>query len=711
MTAAGIFAPIMDQVARRLLGEPNQALSHNGTLRWGTHGSFKVDLELGVWHDKEAETGGGVIDLVMREQRCDKAGALSWLQNEGLIDPRPREHFQASTRTRSVSTFYDYCDENGVVAYRVERIEMGEIREFRQHGPDGSGGFHSARGCMADVTPLPYRLPELLSADPVALVYVCEGEKDVDRLAGLGLVATTNSGGGGNWRRELSRWLAGRRCVILEDNDEKGARHVAKVKAELDGIAAGLAVLRLPDLPPKGDVSDWLDAGNSIEGLERLAAAALAAPEAQPVGFQLADLNLWAASAPTPKTFLMHRFVPAREITLATGPGGANKSTFGQQLATCCAAGRPLLGVEVQHCAALYLTAEDDEDRLHWMQAHICRAINVRLHDLVGKLHLGTLRGQLGNELCTFDGEGRLRVAPAFRKLQRTITETGCKLLILDNAAHLYPGSENDRAQVTAFLNLLYSLCLEFEVTIILVAHTNKTGDTYSGSTAWLNAVRSQVVLGKPEGSIDPDERVLTIGKANYARPDEQIRFRWHDFALVQDADIPADQRAEIAATVMAASDNEIFLSCLRERTRQGDGRLVGPAPGPNYAPKQFEGMAQAKGLKSDRLRLAMDRLFTIGRIESYTFRNTSKGRDVTIIREASPNPEPSPRTVPEHFPQTTPNPDPEPARAHSLYTTYIPGAASEAAAPGDGGFHRDRPGMILAPGETGDEPLPGWDV
>lgn len=395
----------------------------------------------------------------------------------------------------------------------------------------------------------------------------------------------------------------------------------------------------------------------------------------------LADLRLWETSLATPKAFLMAGFVPAREPTLFTGKGGANKSTTALQLCMCCAAGVAMLGVDVQQCGSLYITAEDDEDRLHWSVQHMASALGIRLGDLLGKLHVSSLRGRLGNELATIGDDGRLRPTETFESLKSTIRSTRAKLVVLDNVAHLYCGNENDRMQVTAFVNLLCSLCRDFDCTVVLIAHTNKAGDSFSGSTAWLNAVRSQIVIERPEDSLDPDERVLTVGKANYARQGEELRFRWHDFALVRDEDLPADTRAEIAQVVATNAENDAFLRCLRVRTEQGEGRLVGPSPGPNYAPSQFEGMAEARGLSKGHLKRAMDRLFTIGAIESYTYHNSSKGRNVTVIREVENAPRTLPRTLPEHFPQSAPNTHPN-APAHTLPPKGGNGAAPQAAAP-----------------------------
>lgn len=155
------------------------------------------------------------------------------------------------------------------------------------------------------------------------------------------------------------------------------------------------------------------------------------------------------------------------------------------------------------------------------------------------------MRGRLNNELATFENDGKLKVAPAFNQLRATIVRTGAKLVTLDNVAHLYVGSENDRQQVTAFINLLYRLCGDHGVTILLIAHRNNAGDSYSGSAAWLNAVRSQVLLERHDAH-DRDARRLSLGKASYARAGETVDFRWHDFALVRDDDLPANVASEI---------------------------------------------------------------------------------------------------------------------------------------------------------------------
>ena len=136
-------------------------------------------------------------------------------------------------------------------------------------GRKGAGPMAAVKN-FAAVQLVPYRLPELLAADPTVPVYLGEGEKDVDRLRGLGVTATCNAMGAGKWRKEYNQYFRGKAVVIVPDNDEPGRDHAQKVARSLHGIAASVKIVELPDLPAKGDVSDWLDAGGTVEYLQVL---------------------------------------------------------------------------------------------------------------------------------------------------------------------------------------------------------------------------------------------------------------------------------------------------------------------------------------------------------------------------------------------------------------------------------------------------------
>jgi putative DNA primase/helicase len=210
------------------------------------------------------------------------------------------EHKATTPRSKIVAE-YDYTDEQGELLYQCVRLEP---KTFRQRRPDGQGKWiwglnageytqfpngdwrlindktpsHYARRRFEGVRRVLYRLPQLLEANKSETVFIVEGEKDADRLASLGLVATTNSGGASKgeskWRDEYSEHLRGRHVIILPDNDEAGYAHAEKVAASLQGIAASVRGVQLPDLQEKGDVTDWLNAGGTVEQLKAYVSSA-----------------------------------------------------------------------------------------------------------------------------------------------------------------------------------------------------------------------------------------------------------------------------------------------------------------------------------------------------------------------------------------------------------------------------------------------------
>ncbi|NUQ49701.1 MAG: hypothetical protein HUU27_07255, partial [Phycisphaerae bacterium] len=170
-----------------------------------------------------------------------------------------------------IEATYDYRDAAGEMVFQVVRYEG---KTFKQRRPDGNGGWSWKLGCTPRVL---YRLPELLAAGPAEWVFVAEGEKDVDRLASVGLIATCNPGGAGKWNRlSDDSALHGRRVVIIADKDAAGRKHASDVAMRLQNRAAEVRVLELPG--PGKDASDWFDAGGTVDELLRLVEAARDAP-------------------------------------------------------------------------------------------------------------------------------------------------------------------------------------------------------------------------------------------------------------------------------------------------------------------------------------------------------------------------------------------------------------------------------------------------
>jgi RecA-family ATPase len=327
--------------------------------------------------------------------------------------------------------------------------------------------------------------------------------------------------------------------------------------------------------------------------------------------FETLDWSALSIALPEPKRFIIPNFAPAGEVTMLYGAGSSGKSLLIQQLATALAVGVPTLGLFMGQAPTIYLTCEDDAAQLHWRQHQICKASGVDMDQLAGKFWSASLRGRLNNALGTFDKQGGFTPSLTYRRLSQLVRRTGAKLVGLDNVAYLFSGNENVCGEVTQFVNALNRLADETGAAIILLGHPNKAGDSYSGSTAWLNAVRSQIAL---EHDAATDMRTLTVGKANYAQKGEVIRFAWLDWAFVAEADIPPAVGKELAQTLKSNNEDAGFLRCLAVLTQQR--RNVSHHPGSNYAPKMFAGMIEAKGIKQKGFEAAFERLMHARRIE-----------------------------------------------------------------------------------------------
>jgi putative DNA primase/helicase len=255
---------ILEQVARRLLGEPNKAFSTATELRWGNRGSLAVNIKHGHYYDHEAGAGGGYVQLVMQQRGVDKDGALKWLREEKFINGADD----------NIEAVYDYVDEAGKLLFQVCRMLPGAKSRFLQRRPNGHDEWVWN---LEDTRRVLYRLPLLLEAVERDMpVLVPEGEKDVNTVVRLGCAATCNPGGaakrGSKWRPEYSEFLRGADVVLMPDNDEAGWKHVNTIGEALTGVAKRIRVLMMPGCHK--DVSDWAAAGGTKEELADMVASA-----------------------------------------------------------------------------------------------------------------------------------------------------------------------------------------------------------------------------------------------------------------------------------------------------------------------------------------------------------------------------------------------------------------------------------------------------
>lgn len=166
---------------------------------------------------------------------------------------------------------YHYRNERG--AYLYSKIRFCE--------PDGSKtiryGVLDQQKCIMRIKSglvkkddhVLYNLPKTIETIKAGYpIYFVEGEKDVETLRRLGITATT-CGGSGDWRAEFAPYFTGARVVILQDNDEAGEKLTRNIAQGIRHYAHAHKVI-IPSRKEHGDVTDYIEAGNSVEDLKEL---------------------------------------------------------------------------------------------------------------------------------------------------------------------------------------------------------------------------------------------------------------------------------------------------------------------------------------------------------------------------------------------------------------------------------------------------------
>jgi len=423
---------------------------------------------------------------------------------------------------REIAAVYDYVTTDGELHHQTVRYDN---KSFTQRRPDGAGGWIWN---LKDITPVLYNLPQVTKAiQEGRIILVLEGEKDCDNAKSkLGVVATTNPMGAGKWHDYYSNSLTGAKVVIIGDNDEPGRKHAAQVAASLYGKAASVKIVELPGVPEKGDLSDWLSAGGTRDGLKDLIRQARefepteeAAPAINPTGVLLSEV------VPEKVKWLWPGRIPQGKLTVLDGDPGLGKSTATLFIAACVSQGRPLPGSDqgVTAAGVVLLSAEDGLADTIKPRLMVAGADNSRILALT--------------EVPDSEpGEMRPPMLPDdIEAIRCAIKRVDAKLLIIDPLMAFLSGDvKGNRDQdVRRALHRMAQLAEDTGAAVLVVRHLNKSGGGNAiyrggGSIGIIAAARSGLLVAK-----DPDDearRVLASTKSNLCKSPESLSFYLEDF-------------------------------------------------------------------------------------------------------------------------------------------------------------------------------------
>ncbi|MBD5144108.1 MAG: AAA family ATPase [Ruminococcus sp.] len=383
-------------------------------------------------------------------------------------------------------------------------------------------------------------------------IIIVEGEKDVETLAIMEILATSlpNGGQSKQWHDELyNDGLQGHDIIILTDNDKTGETYGENVAKNVSRIARSVKIVPAKaiwsECPEKGDISDiakalgqdktielLLDAIKKTEyyvdisDFEELINDAEVFPK-QKIKYSVIQLS---KVEPETQEFLWNPYIPIGELTIMYAAGGTGKSFATVGIASDITAGRtlPIYGnqqVATKPERVLFISAEDNES-----------IIFNRMREARGNpdncyvMQTPKTRKELDTEsfLLPQNKDDIVRI----QALADLLEEIHPKLVIIDPWS-VYIGDDknmNKANDVRGVTNVLTVLAKEFHCAILIVAHVNKMPQTenannaVSGSTALIDSSRSALCV-RSFGA-DSDRRIILQTKSNYQKKAKSVCYR-----------------------------------------------------------------------------------------------------------------------------------------------------------------------------------------
>ena len=417
----------------------------------------------------------------------------------------------------------------------------------------GGDGWQSAK--PVGYEPCPYIgaidpfSPELVGS----CLYWPEGEKDCDTLGYAGLPALTFGGAGDGLPDGAAEFLVGRDVVILTDNDSVGRDHARKKAAVAHAVALSVRVVEFPELPAKGDVTDYLQIASVAELELRVSTTPLwqptpdmrtAAPRASWES-RIISADQLKQKVFKPVRYVLPGYIP-EGLTIFAGKPKAGKSWLLYDVCVACAADRFVLGtIKPAQGDVLYLALEDSQRRL-----------KQRLEKFYPS-EAWPAELKLVTEWPRADAGGVAEIAGWCRSVPNPL------LVVIDTLERFRPASKpgpSAYAADYAALADLQKLSHELGIAIVVIHHVRKMDaddpfDMVSGTNGLTGAADTILVLKKQSGNVTLYSRGRDIDEKETALQFNRSSCRWTILGEASEVHGSGERAAVLTALTYAGPD------------------------------------------------------------------------------------------------------------------------------------------------------------
>jgi RecA-family ATPase len=352
------------------------------------------------------------------------------------------------------------------------------------------------------------------------------------------------------------------------------------------------------------------------------------------------DISPWDLTDPPPLEWAVQDLIPLKQVALFSGEGAAGKSTMGLHLAAATTLGQTWLNYFPAQGPAFFIDAEDDIAIIWRRLASVKNLYGTTITEMQqAGLHIWPL---VENAALTAVDKNKGSIVPTklYTDLLAKAAEVKPKIIVIASSANVFTGNENDRPQVTAFINMLRAMAIAAQGSVVLISHPSIQGinsKTYTaGSTQWHNAVRARMALHSVTQKAEDEQdssglRILEFFKNQYGPVTASLQLEYRNGLFLP---IASKTDFEKAADQARADDVFMRLMC---RFAASSWPL---SPNKN-APKtwivtQFLAEPEARENKVGRadLEAAMTRARAAGKIKAVMRGPPSKQREFVVLSE-----------------------------------------------------------------------------
>ena len=509
------FVQLAPQVGLHLLGKPTKQSSTE--MRWGTNGSWCLNLETGLFFSFELDEGGGVIWLIdhFNQNRNDILNMYSpEIKEEKFPQTKTYKQYnqeQMRALAQEAVVLLKYTDSFVVMRFPDNHAIKQKYAPF--HKQNNTWLLKRPEGLM----PIYYKEGE-------GPVLISEGEKatlGANRIYD-GPTATWH-GGVNSWKKANWEPLFGKEVIIWPDNDEAGFKCADELSEYLTENKCTVQIAKIPEaLNEKDDLYDAYH--NNIfdkESFKEYLNTQVSKPKKP--SLVLRKISDLITNIPEPE-WVIEDIMEKDSVIDIYGAPKSGKSFVAIDMALCSSLGIPWQSHKTEQTPIIYLAGEGQRGIARRVQAWE----HYHGHNLDNAQMFVSDRG-----VRFLDEKDHQNLIDHIKQVADEFGDIGC--LYVDTLARNFgAGNENSTEDMNKFIERVDMLKSEFSCCIALIHHTGHGSmGRARGSSVLPAAVDAEFAVKRPKDEGEEMKVEFTQTLIKDGKPMNPKYFKFREIDLI----------------------------------------------------------------------------------------------------------------------------------------------------------------------------------